>query len=122
MWVCVKLLFISSLLLCSSRHTAGEPGQEAKNPTPSKAETEQQLRAAPAFTLPDLQSRQVKSSDLQGGVIVLDFWAMWCEPCIGEIPLLKMYYALLDKLVVLSVSTGRDAHLFSRLESAERIC
>ena len=65
MWVCLNSLLISLLLLCPSRYPAGERWQEGTNSTPGKAGTEQQLRAAPTFKLPNLQSHQVKSSDLQ---------------------------------------------------------
>jgi len=38
------------------------------------------------FTLKDVNGKDVKLSSLKGKVILLDFWATWCEPCKVEIP------------------------------------
>ena len=38
------------------------------------------------FTLKDVNGKSVKLSSYKGKVILLDFWATWCEPCKLEIP------------------------------------
>jgi peroxiredoxin len=72
---------------------------------------------APDFTLPG-SAHPVTLSQLHGRVVLLNFWASWCAPCIEEIPSLKALHEQLPQLEILAVSTDKDAdeynHFLSR--------
>jgi cytochrome c biogenesis protein CcmG/thiol:disulfide interchange protein DsbE len=66
--------------------------------------------AAPDFTVRD-SDRTVTLSQLKGQVVVLNFWATWCPPCIEEMPsLVEMQQRMKSKgVTVLAVSVDADA-------------
>ena len=67
------------------------------------------LPAAPAFDLPALDgSSRVRLADYKGKVVVLNFWASWCDPCEEEAPLLATMAAEQQKNGVVFV--GVDAN------------
>jgi peroxiredoxin len=68
---------------------------------------------APDFTVQD-SDRKVTLHDLRGQVVVLNFWATWCPPCIEEMPsMVAMSQRLKDKgVTVLGVSIDEDANAY----------
>lgn len=64
----------------------------------------------PAWTMRDLDDRPVASSHFAGQVLVLNFWATWCPPCIAEIPDLREFHAAhaTNGVVVIGAAIDED--------------
>ena len=63
---------------------------------------------APDFTVSD-SGRTVRLDSFKGKVVVLNFWATWCAPCIEELPTLIAMQRRVPDVVVVAVSIDEDA-------------
>jgi len=69
---------------------------------------------APDFSVRD-SDRSVHLADIKDKVIVLNFWATWCPPCVEEIPSLAvMQSQLQDRVQVVAVSIDEDPEAYHR--------
>ena len=68
---------------------------------------------APDFTVQD-SGNQVTLSQLRGKIVVLNFWATWCAPCVEEVPsLVQLQQKMRTKgVIVLAVSVDEDGSAY----------
>ena len=74
-----------------------------------KAMALQPGRPAPDFTLADLGGQQVSLSQFRGKVVLLDFWASWCGPCIANLPSIRELKKRTTDLPVVFLNLSLDS-------------
>jgi peroxiredoxin len=77
----------------------------------------------PGFRLPSLAGGEVDLASQRGKIVVLNFWATWCPPCVSEMPSLERLHRALgpEGLAVVTVSTDEDAATLKQFVSDHRL-
>jgi cytochrome c biogenesis protein CcmG/thiol:disulfide interchange protein DsbE len=75
--------------------------------------------SAPDFTLSDIHGNTIRLSDLTGKVVMLEFWATWCGPCIDSVPEMNALYEEYRSrgFIVLGISMDKGKDMQTRLGS-----
>jgi cytochrome c biogenesis protein CcmG/thiol:disulfide interchange protein DsbE len=77
-------------------------------------------KTAPAFTLHD-GSQTVSLGQYRGKVVLVNFWASWCAPCVDELPSLLALHRRLPQLAILGVSIDSDPQAYRNFLTANGI-
>jgi peroxiredoxin len=65
-------------------------------------------KKAPNFTLKDIQGNEATLTDFEGKVVLIDFWATWCGPCVKAMPHMQSLYEIYKEkdVIILGINSG----------------
>ncbi len=101
----------AAALLAAWAATSAEPPSRTQAPGVATVQASAAgTSVAPDFTRTDLRGRTLRLSDFRGKVVLLNFWATWCEPCLAEIQTFSRWQREhgADGLQILGVSMDDD--------------
>lgn len=111
-------MFVIALPEAAARARDGQRRQaeaacDALQPAPSSPVLGRFPTAAPDFTLKDYAGRPVTLSSLRGNVVLVNFWATWCQTCVVEMPSMEKLVSKMRgkpfRLLAVSVDDDWDA-------------
>lgn len=78
---------------------------------------------APDFSIVTENGKTVTPTSFGGKLLVLNFWATWCPPCVEEVPSLEKFHRTLSGkgVVVLGISVDKDQAAYKRFLDQTRI-
>jgi thiol-disulfide isomerase/thioredoxin len=78
-------------------------------PESTRILNELEAEGVPDFTLKNVKGQPVSLKDFRGKLVLLNFWASWCEPCIQEFPsMLKLIDTMKGDVQLLAVSADYE--------------
>jgi thiol-disulfide isomerase/thioredoxin len=72
---------------------------------------------APDLPLKDFEDQTFHLYDLTGQVVVVNFWATWCPPCVEEMPILQAFAEDNPQVVVLGVTDPNDGQDIATIQA-----
>lgn len=110
-----NLVILCILIILASLYTFWSDFQSTPK-APIKTQQEIKISApAPSFTFEDLNGKKHDLEDYKGKVIVLNFWATWCAPCVVEFPaILKLADIQKDNAVFIFLSIDDNKEEIAR--------
>jgi cytochrome c biogenesis protein CcmG/thiol:disulfide interchange protein DsbE len=105
-WSCAVVTILLGIFAATGCERGSHPGNIGK--------------PAPQFVVSD-GAQTIDLSKMRGHVVVLNFWASWCAPCVEELPSLEAMQQKMPDIKVIAVSTDQDDDVYRKFLTARNV-
>lgn len=106
MWRNLLILAVTIILGASATYLLDGMSAPVKQDVKEESKGFEQGQSVPEFTFIKLNGESANITDFKGKIVVLNFWASWCTPCVKEMPLfLDMAAEFSEKVIFIGLSS-----------------
>lgn len=102
------ILSIFAVIVLFSLNACSNPSGSSATEDSGNKEASERRVPVPEFSLRSLSGGQKSDTDYRGKLILLNFWALWCAPCVAEMPALERLHTTLKEKGVEVVAISVD--------------
>jgi len=122
LYILICLVLMTGVVACQKNdEKSADTTEDTGNH--SEIDSSQDTSLAPDFSLPDLEGNIIGPASFRGKVLIIDFWATWCPPCVKAVPHLtsmkEKYGPQGFEVIGVSLDTGSDAEMLVKAFAEE---
>jgi thiol-disulfide isomerase/thioredoxin len=112
----VSVILVAVMAILIAQELSGQFQLNAQKPTKEEKKSTILENAIKVFNVTDTNGVNYKAEDLKDKIIILNFWASWCAPCVEEFKSMNKFLNTVDKNKVILLGINQDVEPLAKVK------